>query len=144
MALIDDADVQTHLPIDLLKVEAVPDDRASCKLDAERIVRGHLTGVIDSAVLASWATPATTPETIRAIAGRLCAALIYRLRFSQIPGGDPEYAQNKYNEAMLMLMDIVNGNVELPDIDNANNMDDSWFWPNNTTDPPKFTMADQY
>ena len=144
MALIDDADVQVHLPVDKLKVEEVPDDLAKCKLDAERIVRGYLVGVIDSAVLATWTTPATTPETIRAIAGRLCAALIYRTRYSENSLRDPEFAQNKYQEAMDLLMGIVNGDIGIPDVVIDTDFTNQWFWPNDTTDPPKFTMADQY
>jgi phage gp36-like protein len=144
MPLIDDADVQVHLPVDKLKVENVPDDLAKCKLDAERIVRGYLAGVVDSAVLATWATPDTTPETIRAIAGRFCAALIYRTRYSENRLGDPEFAQNKYNEAMSMLMDVIAGNLPIDAVIIGTNFDNAWFWPNDTTDPPKFTMADQY
>ena len=144
MALIDDADVQVHLPIDLLKVEEVPDDLASCKLDAERIVRGYLTGVIDSAVLATWTDPTSTPETIRAIAGRFCAALIYRLRLGGATRADPEYAQNKYNEAMAMLMAIISGDLPIDSVVIGTDFDNAWFWPNNTTDPPRFTMADRY
>ena len=144
MPLIDDADVQTHLPFDRLQVEAIPDDLDQQKLDAERIVRALLTGVIDTAVMATWTTPASTPETIRAIAGRFCAAHIYRVRFGQNAYDDPEYAQNLYNEAMSLINQIITGEIVLPGIDPATQIDDSWFWPNNSTDDPKFAMADRY
>lgn len=144
MPLIDDADVQVHLPYDKLKVEEIPDDLAQCKLDAERIVRGYLAGIIDTAVLASWATPETTPEVIRAVAGRFCAALIYRTRYSENRLGDPEYAQNKYNEAMSLLMGITSGDLAIPDVIVGSDFGNDWFEPNNNSDPPKFTMADIY
>jgi len=144
MPLVDDADVQVHLPYDKLKIETIPDDLVRCKLDAERIVRGYLAGVVDTAVLASWATPEDTPETIRAIAGRFCAALIYRTRYSENRLGDPEFAQNKYNEAMSLLMGVIAGTIPIDTIDIGTNFDNTWFEPNNNSDPPKFTMADQY
>src|SRR5580765_7875989 len=109
MPLIDDADVQIHLPVDKLKVENVPDDLSDAKRDAERIVRGYLTGSVDPLVLASWTTPATTPETIRAIAGRLCAALLYRIRFSEATTDYAEYARVLYDEAIMMLNQIISG-----------------------------------
>ena len=144
MALIDDADVQVHLPVDQLKVENVPDDLARCKLDAERIVRGALSDVVDTAVLASWSTPDDTPEIIRAIAGRFCAALIYRTRFGASSLTDPQFAQNKYKEAQDMLMDIINGVTAIPGVVIDTDFSNEWFEPNNNSDPPKFTMADRY
>lgn len=144
MPLVDDADVQVHLPYDKLKIESIPDDLIQCKLDSERIVRGYLAGVVDSAVLATWDEPVNTPSLIRAIAGRLTAALIYRTRYSENRLGDPEFAQNKYNEAMAMLMGIIAGDIPLDTVVVGTEFDNSWFWPNNTTDPPRFTMADQY
>lgn len=144
MAFIDDADVQVHLPVDKLQVERVPDDLAKCKLDTERIIRGYLAGVIDSAVLATWTTPEDTPEVIRAIAGRLCAALLYRTRYSENSLDDPQFAQVKYNEAMALLTDIIEGDIVIPGVELGSNFSNEWFEPNANSDPPKFTMADQY
>jgi phage gp36-like protein len=142
--LVSDADVQVHLPYDKLKIESIPDDLAKAKLDAERIVRGALSDVVDVAVMATWLTPETTPETIRAIAGRFCAAKIYRVRYSENSLTDPQYAQNLYNEAMAMLTEIIEGDVSLPGVVLDTNFDNTWFEPNNLSDPPKFTMADRY
>lgn len=141
---IDDADVQVHLPVDKLKVESIPDDLAKCKLDTERVIRGYLADVIDTAVLASWITPDDTPEVIRAIGGRLCAALIYRTRYSENSLSDPQFAQRKYDEAMALLMGIINGEITLPDVVIGTDFSDEWFEPNDNSDPPKFTMADRY
>lgn len=144
MGFIEQADVQTHLPVDKLRVESIPDDVAWVMLDSERVIRGYLADVIDTAVLASWDTPETTPEVIRAIAGRLSAALIYRTRYSENSLTDPQFAQRKYDEAMAMLMDIINGEITLPDVVIGTDFSDEWFEPNNNSDPPKFTMADRY
>ena len=144
MAIVDDADVQIHLPVDKLKVEEIPDDLADAKEDAERIIRGYLAGVIDAAVLAIWTTPAATPSQVRAIAGRLCAAKIYRVRYSENSLTDPEYAQNLYNEAMTMLNDIIEGSIVIPGVDTTQ-FDDSYFEPNDgSTDTPKFTMSGRF
>lgn len=145
MAFVDDADVQIQLPYDKLKIEEIPDDLDEAKKDAERIVRGYLAGVYEPATLASWSTPDNTPELIRAITGRFAAALIYRLRYSEDALDDPEFAQNKYNEAMDMLNKLIAGDMvleEVPDIGNQFSSD--WFEPNNDSDPPKFAMADRY
>ena len=143
MPLVDDADVQIHLPVDKLKVEEIPDDLSNAKLDAERIIRGYLAGVIDSATLATWTTPALTPEIIRAVGGRLTAALIYRTRYSESSLDDPEYAQNKYNEAMAMLQNIIDGSLIIPGVDTTE-VDNTYFWPNDTTSDPVFAMDDVY
>lgn len=145
MAFVNDADVQIHLPVDKLQVEEVPDDLARAKEDAERIIRGYLAGVVDSAVLALWIDPDSTPEIIRAIAGRLTAARLYRLRFSEQSLDDPEYAQNLYNEAMALLQGIISGQIDVPGVDEGTDFDDTWFEPNDaSTDQPKFTMSGRY
>lgn len=142
MALVDDADIQIHLPIDKIRVEDIPDDLDKAKEDAERVIRGYLAGAIDAAIIATWITPALTPGEIRGIAGRLAAALIYRTRFSEQSLDDPEYAQNKYTEAMMMLQDIIAGNLILEDIDVGTDFDNTYFFPNaGATDQPKFTMG---
>lgn len=143
MPLVSDGDVQVHLPKDKLVIEEIPDDRDAVYLDAERIVRGYLAGVIESSVMALWTTPETTPQIIRAITGRFAAAEVYRLRFGEQSFDDPEYAQVKYNEAMSLLNAIIAGTLLIDGVAQTE-FDDSYFWPNNTTDPPKFLMADRY
>jgi hypothetical protein len=142
MAIVDDADIQIHLPYDKLKVEAIPDDLVNVKKDVERIIRGYLAGVFNTDTLAAWTTPAATPAMIRAIGGRFGAALIYRLRYSEDSLDDPEYAQMKYNEAMGMLMKVIDGSIVLEEVttDTASQFDSTYFFPNDTADDPKFTM----
>jgi hypothetical protein len=146
MPLVDDADVQIHLPVDKLKVEAIPDDKAKAFEDAERIIRGYLAGVFETATLAAWSTPANTPPEIRAVGGRLAAALIYRTRFSENALTDPQFAQVKYNEGMKMLEDIIAGRIVLTGvIDVAIEFDNTYFEPTDaSTDPPKFTMSGRF
>lgn len=142
MPLIEDADIQVHLPADKLKVEEIPEELPDVKSDAERIIRGHLAGVFSSAVLSGWTAPNTTPALIRAIAGRLAAALIYRTRYSEDDTGDPEFAQTKYAEAMALLMGVINGTLVLEEVtaESATQFNANYFWPNDTSDAPKFTM----
>ncbi len=146
MPLVDDADVQIHLPFDKLKVEAIPDDKFKAYEDAERIVKGYLAGVFAAATLSTWTTPATTPAEIRAVAGRLAAALIYRTRYSENSLDDPQFAQNKYLEAMNMLNDIIGGTIVLTGvIDITTGFTNAMFTPNaDSTDQPKFTMAGRF
>jgi len=144
MPFVDDADVQIHLPVDKLKVEEVPDDREVAYEDAERIVRGYLSGVVDGPVIATWVDAASTPVEVRAVTGRFAAALLYRLRFGQASTDDPKYAQNKYKEAMDMLNDIRTGAIVITGVDIATDFDNTWFQPNDASFPPVFAMGDQY
>lgn len=141
---VDDADVQKHLPIDTLKVEDIPDDLVKQKEYAERIVRGYLSGVVDSAVLALWVDPTSTPDIIREISGMFTAAQIYRLRFGQSSMTDPEYAQTKYNDAMNLLNGIISGDVDIPGIDETPALDNTMFEPNANSDDPYFIMGARF
>ena len=144
MPLVDDTDINVHLPEDKLTAESAAGDLEAVKEDAERVIRGYLAGYISAAEMATWTTPGTTPGTIRAIGGRLCAAFIYRLRYSEDSLDDPEYAQNKYNEAMALIQGIINGTITVDGIDpsETNALTTDMFYPNDpNTDPPKFSMS---
>jgi hypothetical protein len=143
MAIVSDDDVQVHLPVDKLKIEEIPDDLAKCKLDTERIVRGYLAGVIPTADMALWIDPDDVPEVIRAAAGRLCAALIYRTRYSEQSLDDPQFAQNKYNEGLAMLQGIVDGSIIVTGVITVQ-FDNTYFFPNDSTGEPKFAMDSRY
>jgi len=143
MSYIDDAEVQRFLPVDKLKVEDVPDDKGDIYDDAERIVRGYLNGVVDATVIALWVDKASTPELIRAIAGRFAAARIYRNRLGEQSYNDMGYPQVLYNEAMGFLNGIISGELAV-DGTPQTQFDNTYFEPNDASDPPKFTMADRY
>ena len=143
MPIVDDPDVQVHLPVDKLKIEEIPDDLAKCKLDTERIVRGYLAGVIPAATMALWLTPDDVPEVIRAAAGRLCAALIYRVRYSEQSLDDPEFAQVLYDQAMAMLQGIIDGDIIVDGVVTSQ-FDNTYFFPNDSTGEPKFIMDGRF
>ena len=138
-------DVNMHLPTDKLEIEQPELDLFG--LDAERIVRGYLAGVIPATTLALWASPDDTPELIRAIAGRLIAAFYYRERYSEDSLEDPIYAQTKYNEAMALLQGIIDGSITLVDLPDPILTTDRFtadnFYPNSMDDGPVFTMDDK-
>lgn len=140
MALVDDNDVQVHLPVDKLIVEELPDSVQEVMLDLERVIKGTLSQTYSATTLASWSTPETTPEYIRAIGGRLAAALIYRLRLSQDYPNDSEYAIQKYEEAMMMLEQVRSGAVTL-DVDEIIDSPSHLTTSNYIVgEDPKFTM----
>jgi len=136
-------DINTHLPED--KIQADDDNTNKLQIDAARFIRAMLAGFVPTATLASWTTPDDTPEMIRGIAGRLIGAKYYAIRYAE-DADVSLYAQNLYNEAVAMLNQIRTGELTLLDEDGVEitvegaNLQDDDFWPNNTTDPPKFTM----
>lgn len=145
MAFVDDTDIQTHLPADKLNLDNVPDDVEAVIVDVDRIIRGNLAGVFEPATIAAWVDPATTPGQVRAVGGRLGAALIYRVRFSEDDTSDPEFAQNLYNQAMDMLQKIMQGKIILDGVtDVGSQFDNTYFFPNSTADDPIFSMGDRY
>jgi hypothetical protein len=143
LATIDDANL--HLPIDKVVVDTAEFDET--QLDAERIVRGYLANYYPATTMSLWVDPENTPGLIRSITGRLMAAFVYRKRYSEDSLDDPEYAQNKYNEAISLLQGIQNSTivvegVEEPTTDRLTSAD---FWPNSTTVPgPFFKIGDPF
>jgi hypothetical protein len=123
----------------------VPDSVTEVKLDTERIIKGHLSGTFAPLTLAGWSTPELTPSYIRAIGGRLAAALLYRLRLSQDFPDDSAYALLKYTEGMEMLNLVVAGSVTLPEVletvDTGAHLSINHFTP---LPDPKFTMDAEY
>jgi hypothetical protein len=132
-------DINVHLGETLLQALDADDDPSV--LDAERIIKGKLSGTFSPTVIASWVSPATTPETIRAIAGRFVAALYYARAYSEEQTQTPEYAQKLYDEAMSMLQCIVDGDIILPEVADVDqpttggNLESADFLPNDSTSP---------
>lgn len=143
MAFVTDADVQEHLPIDKLQVERIPDDKAQIYLGAERVVRGYLSGVVDSAVLATWTDPTSTPGVIRQVCALFAASEIYRVRTSEASTEYAAYAQRLYDEAMALLNNIISGALPIDGVAVVQ-IDSTWFEPNDSTAPPRFTMDGRY
>jgi len=140
-SFIHDDDVQVHLPVDKFLLADYPQDVAKAKLDSERIIKGRLSGTFSPLTLAGWNSPTSTPETIRAIGGRLVAALMYRNRLAQDWPEDADYARLKYLEAMQMLEMIVTGELTLPEVDETVDTGARLTEANYVQLPaPKFTM----
>lgn len=132
------------------KLEANETNTAQLQIDAQRLIRGQLASSFTPTVLSSWITPATTPGLIRAVAGRLVAAYLYKKVYSEEGMQIPAYAQDLYDEAIAMLTDIRAGNLTVTDDDgnpidgNTESLSSADFFPNNSSDPPYFTMSQQF
>jgi hypothetical protein len=136
-------DVNEFLPDDKLQVTDA--ELPILGLDADRVIRGYMAGVFLPATIAAWGDPASTPELIRAIAGRLTAALYYKQRYSEDVPDIPPYAQELYNEAMSLIQGIKDGTIVLGDVTEVTAVgqftsDD--FYPNNTDAGPMFSVDD--
>lgn len=142
MALASIDDINVHLPLDKMRVDTA--DYSPLQTDAERIIRGYLAGYFTPTTLGKWDEPDNTPGLIRSIAGRFVASFYYRKRYSEDSLDDPEYAQNKYNEAMELLKGILNGTITLEEVTvdypTTDRLSTSDFYPNDSTPEPKFTM----
>jgi hypothetical protein len=139
-------DVNTHLPQDKLPMDS--SELPLKALDADRIIRGYVGGVIPITTIAAWADPASTPEMIRAIAGRLIAAAYYSERYAENSPDESRYAQKLYNQAIAQLMGIAAGTVLIIDPDGSTiettsaGLDKAMFSPNDGTAPgPAFTRG---
>lgn len=138
-------DVNAHLPQDKLPMDSGTMPRF--ELDADRIIRGYVGGVIPITVINAWADPDTTPEIIRAIAGRLIAAAYYAERYAENSNEDAAYAQRLYNQALLDLTGIQNGTITVVDVGGTTialtgaGLDNTMFMPNDTSVAPAFTRG---
>lgn len=139
-------DVNTHLPQDKLPMDSsvLP----LFGLDADRIIRGYVGGVIPITTINAWADPDTTPEIIRAIAGRLIASAYYAERYAENSDTVPVYAQSLYNQAIASLTGIMAGRILVIDPDGSTievtsgGLKNTMFAPNDSTVPtPAFTRA---
>jgi hypothetical protein len=125
-------------------------DDDKLQIEANRIIKSMLFGVFTTATLANWSTPSDTPGLIRGIAGRLIAAYYYKEKYSEDTTDIPEYAQDLYNQAIGMLRDIRAGlltvldDTDTPVQDSGLGVNETWFWPNDTTDGPVFTMGMEF
>lgn len=133
-------DINTHLPADKARMLASDDDLL--QVDVARYIKALLSGTFSKAVLASWADPATTPELIRAVAGRLIAAKYYATLYSEDDTDVPEYSQNLYDEATNTITAIRSGTITVLDasLDPVVTEDSDGIMTNLGDTTPKFTM----
>jgi len=142
MATLDD--VNAHLDGEV--IEATPDNTDLIQVSVARMIRGFLSGLFDATTLMSWATPSTTPDTIREIASMLIAARVYfnEAARTSVIIDDQNFAQRLYDQAMDMLQKIVDGDIVIIDTGGGQapslNMQDGDFNPVDDTDRA-FTMG---
>lgn len=141
MALATAADAMVYL--DGTKITVVDGPAGSGQYDdrtqqqaAQDLLLGYLSAKIDAATLATW-NPGTVPAVIRQIAGRMVAAMVYRLVYSQEKAATSAYAAQLWNEAMALLNDVIVGNIVLSDISpnaivDTEHINEGNFQPNNT------------
>lgn len=144
--LADIADINTHLPPNILANDALTD----IQVDAQRLIRGQLGTAFDITIINTWVSPATTPGEIRGIAGRLISAKYYARLLSQESTDEfPGYPTMIYKEAISMLTDLKLGNTVLIGVDgniisliNGGDLTTADVFPNDSsTDGPYFTMS---
>lgn len=146
MALCSLEDINVHLPQDKLVADVANTSKE--QLDAQRIIFSKLSNTYTPALLATWAAPSSTPETIRAIGGRLVAALVYARAFSSEVDRIPDYSQSMYDEAIFMLQQIVDGDITLPGLSETPITGGQFgadnFYPNSDAPGPFFTMTARF
>lgn len=146
MSYASNSDIEAWFSVNGDKIDINDANSSKAKIEADRLIRGMLAGVFTALTMSGWTTPETTPEQIRGISGRLCAAYIYRGIYSEEQEAVPEYAQTLYNEAIAMLNDIKTGNLVVVD-PGVNPVEGNTgilsFWPDDTT-TPKFTMDQEF
>lgn len=139
LASLDDINAN----LDGTVVKADDDNTKLVLISVGRMVRGYLARAVDNTVLGTWATPDTTPEIIREIAGKLAASQLY---FNAMSGTtlqieDNNIAQRLYDEAMEMLRGTIDGSIVIAGIvENAENLELEDFFPVDDTDR-SFTKA---
>lgn len=138
-------DINVHLPDDKAKMEDSDDN--SLQIDVARYVRSLLSGFFSAETLVSWVSPATTPDIIRSVAGRLIAAKWYATLYSEDIGETSNYAQDLYNQANMMIDGIRTGVIVVVDVDNVPvpsvgvaSLTSDDFYPNDSAPAAKFTM----
>jgi|SRR5580765_204590 len=114
-------DIQTWFRSDKIIVDDANSQKPN--IEARRIIVGRLAGFFSQIVITSWADPETTPELIRGIAGRLAAAFLYQSFYSEEADDVLEYAQWLYNNAILMLDQIVEGVLTVVEVDESGPID---------------------
>ena len=140
-------DVNTHLPAD--KAQASDTDIVNLNVDAQRTIRARLASVFDlDSVINLWVNPTTTPEAIRQIAGKLIAAKFYANLVAEDDANGSKFAQDLYNEAIQEINDIRNGDTVVVGVDGneiaSDVLSETSFYPNDTTQPPFFSIADAW
>jgi hypothetical protein len=96
-------------------VEATDENTYLLQVSVARVVRGYLSGAVDSVTLMGWDQPTDTPEVIRVIAAKFIAAQLFfnQSARTSLTIDDQSFAQKRYDEAMDMLNKILEGVILL-------------------------------
>jgi hypothetical protein len=141
-------DINVHLPVEQGKAQMMDGQDDMLQVDAYRLIRGRLSGTFDLTVINTWTNPATTPEQIRQIAGKLIAAKWYALLVAEDEPDGSLYAQTLYNEAIAALNDIRNGTMSVIGIDGleieSTTATQTAFYPNDTAPDPSFSVEETW
>ena len=136
-------DIQAWIQSDKIVVDDANSEKAN--LSATRIIKGQLVGFFEPLVMESWGDPEHTPELIREIAGRLAAAFMHAVIYSEESDREiSAYSQWLYQECMSMLNDIEAGTLVVIDEDGLP-IDTTGsgllsFFPDDTAPVPSFTV----
>lgn len=139
LASLDDINAELPSDEETPVVVADEDNTSLLQISTARVVRGYLSRIYPVATLVSWTVPNNTPELIRTAAGKLIAAQLYFNKTAQQTTAieDNSFAQKRYDEAMSILKDIVDGSVtlvEVTDITGESEMSDLDYFPVDSTD----------
>lgn len=136
-------DIQAWLQSDKILVDDANSEKPN--IEATRIVKGQLAGMFSPVVIASWADPDSTPEIIRSVTGRLTAAFMHAVVYSEESDREiSAYSQWLYDGAMAILSQILAGTITV--VDGGGNPIDTTgegllsFFPDDTT-TPMFTIG---
>jgi hypothetical protein len=145
MAFASLSDVNKHYPDDKFYVQDA--DIPEPGIYADRLIRARLGGIVDTDIIALWVSPDTTPEIVREVSGLLVAAKLYAEAAAEDEADGSAYAQSLYDEAMRILDEIREGVSVIIGVDeipiDTTSIEGS-FWPDNTTQPSFFKVADQW
>jgi hypothetical protein len=146
MALASLDDINQHLPSHAQLTDLTDEH---LQVDAERVVKGYLSNVFSVATLNLWDTPNQTPGLVRSIAGRLIAAWFYASKTAGDSAEWPEYARQKYDEAISLLEQIQSGDIILTEVVEEAAVGERFtindFFPNDIEDPaPMFSINDTF
>lgn len=146
MALASLDDINQHLPTYAALTDLTDEQ---LQVDAERIVKGYLSNVYSTATLNTWDIPNQTPGLVRGIAGRLIAAWWYAKKTAGDSVAWPEYARQKYDEAIGLLEQIQSGDIVLTEVIEEASTGERFtindFYPNDIEDPaPMFSINDTF
>lgn len=115
LATLDDINANLPSIDDKPVIEATDESTALIQLSVARVVRGYLSGVVDSTTLMSWDSPDNTPDIVREIASMLIAAQVYfnYAARTNLTIDDDNFAQRMYDKAVALLQRIVDGLISL-------------------------------